>query len=520
MQNTYKKQTRTSNNIEMDNVFLQAELAKSLLEIEKLKAKSMQLEDMVILLREAIKLAKQHRFGSSSEKNILQIDLLDEAGVELPDEVKAQVFDEVIVESYSRKKHPGRRPLPSHLPREVIIYDIDAVDKICDCGAHLVKIGEDVSEQLKYIPATLSVIQHCRLKYACKPCAENIKIAPMPTLLLPKSIATPELIAHTIVSKYVDHLPLYRQEVIWQRLQIDLARSSLCGWMLKVADICKPLVRLLREMILQYDYVGADETTLQVLKELGRSNQTKSYLWVYRGGELHHPSLVFEYHPTRSGAHARSFLDGFKGYLQSDAYSGYNWVDTDEKIISIGCMAHARRPFAEMAKISKKSGLAAEALGFFKKLYATESDARKNNLSYEERHQLRQKNAVPILEALKAWLNTNLTKVPKQHKLGQAIHYAQRHWQHLTNYLLDGRIEIDNNRVENAIRPIAIGRKNYLFAGSPSGAEAAAIFYSLIETCKANNIEPYKYFSTMLHQIRLCKTDEDYQKLLPQFIHL
>lgn len=520
MEKGHKKAIKTPKILAEENAFLQTELAKYKAVIEALQDKSTYLESMNTRLQEALKLARLHRFGVSSEKNILQIDLLDEAGVVLPEEVQDQIDDAITVKEYSRKKHPIRRPLPTHIPREVIVYDISDADKVCGCGAHLVKIGEETSEQLQYIPATLTVLQHCRLKYACKPCGENIKLAPMPALLLPKSIATPELVAHTLVSKYVDHLPLYRQEVIWQRLKIDLPRSSLCGWMLKVSEICEPLVKLLRKNIIYSDYTQADETTLQVLKEAGKSNQTKSYLWVYRGGALDRPSIVFEYQPTRGGYHAQSFLEGFRGYLQTDAYSGYTWADKDDAVISVGCMAHGRRPFAEMAKISKNPGLAAEALCYFTALYAVESKARDNKLSYEERHHLRQIKSVPILEKLQLWLKRNLTKVPKQHKLGHAIHYMQRHWQDLTNYLRDGRIEIDNNRVENTIRPIAIGRKNYLFAGSPSGAKAAATFYSLIETCKANNIEPYKYFSVMLHKIRLCSTDEDFRQLLPQFIQL
>ncbi len=408
--------------------------------------------------------------------------------------------------------------MPKDLPREVIVHDISETEKICHCGTHLVRIGEEITEQLKYIPAQLSVIQHVRHKYACKPCQENIKIAPMPILLLPKSIATAELIAYTIVAKYCDHLPLYRQEGIWQRLEIDLPRSSLCGWILKTAEICEPLIKLLRDEIINHDYAQADETTVQVLDEVGRSNKTKSYMWCYRGGDQNHPSIVFDYQETRGGYHAQTFLNGFKGYLQTDAYCGYNFADNDKNIISVGCMAHARRAFAELAKLSKKTGLAAEALKYFQKLYALEKQARENQYSPQGRYELRNKNAPPILEAFKKWLEHHLTKVPHQHKIGQAIQYTLKNWSELTNYLKDGRIEIDNNLIENAIRPFAIGRKNWLFHGSPSGAKAGAILYSLIETCKINQIEPYKYFCTMLNKIRLCKSDEDYRKLLPQFI--
>jgi hypothetical protein len=282
-----------------------------------------------------------------------------------------------------------------------------------------------------------------------------------------------------------------------------------------VALLCGPLIKLLQKEIIQYDYIQADETTLQVLNEAGRADTSKSYMWVYKGGHFSHPSIVFDYQETRAGYHAQNFLKKFKGYLQTDAYSGYHFADKEEGIISLGCMAHARRPFAELAKISKKTGLALDAIKYFQRLYAIEKYARENNLTHQQRHDLRQQKAPPVFDEFKAWLETHLTKVPKQHKLGQGIQYALRHWSELTAYLKDGRLEIDNNLVENLIRPLALGRKNWLFAGSPHGAKAAAVFYSLIATCQFNNIEPYQYFCKMLHQIRSCKTEVDFIKLLP-----
>jgi transposase len=471
-------------------------------------------------LIEEIRLAKQQRFSSSSEKNILQPDMFDEAGVELSDELKEQLEqDEVQVAAHTRKLHPIRRPLPDYLPREVIMHDILEDEKVCGCGARLARIGEEVSEQLKYIPATLCVIQHVRPKYACKPCQENVKIAPMPMLLLPRSIATPELVAHTIVSKYCDHLPLYRQESIWARMNIDMPRSSLCGWILKVAELCEPLVKQLQKIIIKYDYAQADETTVQVLDEIGRDNRTKSYMWCYRGGG-EKICIVYQYEETRGGYHAQQFLTGFKGYLQSDAYAGYDWADKIESIISIGCHAHARRPFAELVKLNKGTSLAAKAVRFYKKLYAIEKTARETNLTTEQRYNLRLEKSKAILDAFKVWLDHHLTKTSEQAKIGKAIRYCLNHWSDLTNFLKDGRIEIDNNLLENSIRPFALGRKNWMFMGSPSGAKAGAILYSLIETCKANDIEPYQYLCVMLGQIRECVTEEDYRELLPQFIQL
>ncbi|MEO8402443.1 MAG: IS66 family transposase [Gammaproteobacteria bacterium] len=474
-------------------------------------------KDRYVRLLEKIKLERTRVFSPSSEKNILQSDLFDEAGVELPEEAKEQLVNEVEVKFYTRKKHPVRRPLPDYLSREVVMHDIPEADKICSCGEQLVRIGEDISEQLKYIPAQISVIQHVRPKYACKPCQENVKIAAMPVLLLPKSIATPELVAHVIISKYCDHLPLYRQEAIWQRMEVDMPRSSLCGWVLKTAELCEPLIKLLQKNIITYDYAQVDETSVQVLNEVGRDNRTKSYMWVYRGGG-EQPSVVYEYQETRGGYHAQQFLTGFKGYLQSDAFSGYNWAHDTKDIVSIGCHAHARRPFAELAKTNKSSGLSHDALKFYRKLYTIEKDARDRNLSSEDRYQLRQDKSVPILDGLKKWLDHHLPKTSEQDAIGKAIRYCLSHWVELNNFLKNGCIEIDNNLIENAIRPFAIGRKNWLFSGSPSGAKAGAVFFSLIETCKANNVEPYRYLCAMLNCIRECATEEDYRNLLPQFI--
>lgn len=240
-------------------------------------------------------------------------------------------------------------------------------------------------------------------------------------------------------------------------------------------------------------------------------------MWCYRGGG-NKPNIVYEYQPTRGGYHAENFLAGFRGYLQSDAYSGYNFADKNNDLIKVGCMAHARRKFADIIKIARSNGLAHEALKFFKALYKIEKDARENNLSSQNRFKLRNEKSKSILISFKSWLDIYLTKTPVQSKIGDAIRYTQSNWEFLNNYLKDERIEIDNNLLENAIRPFALGRKNWLFNGSPSGAKAGAIFYSLIETCKGNKVEPYKYFCTMLNRLRQSKIEDDYHKLLPQFI--
>jgi len=264
------------------------------------------------------------------------------------------------------------------------------------------------------------------------------------------------------------------------------------------------------------------EKYARLIEEIRLAKQQRfshSSMWCYRGGG-EKTNIVYEYHETRGSYHAQQFLKGFKGYLQTDAYSGYNWTDDDGNIIPVGCHAHARRPFAELVKLNKSTGLAAEAIKFYRKLYTVEKTARENNLSTEACHNLRQEQSRPVLDVFKIWLDHHLTKTSEQGKIGKAIRYCLNHWVELNNYLKDGRIEIDNNLIENAIRPFALSRKNWLFMGSPAGAKAGAIFYSLIETCKANNIEPYKYFCAMLNRIRECVTEDDYCKLLPQFIQI
>ncbi|MHB1948134.1 MAG: IS66 family transposase [Gammaproteobacteria bacterium] len=463
-------------------------------------------------LLEQFRLARQEHFAPKSEKNIYQADLFDEAAIECEEIEEDKNTSEV--KSHLRKKHPVRKALSADLPREQIIHDLKEDEKICDCGIHLSRIGEEITEQLKFIPAKLSVIQHVRYKYACRPCQENVRIAPMPILLLPKTNATPELIAHTIISKYADHIPLYRQAKIWNRVDIDLPRSTLCGWLMKVGEICEPLVNLLHRNLIAENYLQADESPIQVLNEPGRNNTSKSYLWIYQGGG----NVVFDYQQTRAGYNAQNFLQNFKGFLQTDAYSGYSFAEKSKEISTIGCMAHARRPFAQLAKLTKKEGLTTKAIEYFKSLYAIETYARENSLTHQESYVLRNEKALPILHEFKEWLTYNITKVPKQHQIGKAIYYTLNNWEALTRYLNDGRIEIDNNKIENLIRPLALGRKNFLFMGSPQGAKASAIFYSLIATCTANGIEAYKYFCAMLHQIRHCKTDEDYRRLMPQNI--
>jgi transposase len=472
-------------------------------------------------LLEQLKLARLKRFGQSSEKSE-QLALFDEADTPLPPETKATI--ELPKKSDRRhkaksKKRNRRIQLPDDLPVEEIIHDVPEADKTCGCGHSRHRIGEEVSDQLKYIPAKLVIVRHIRPKYGCRACEDGIKVSPMPLLLLPKSIATPELVAQTILAKYEDHIPLYRQEKQWERLGIDLPRNSCCAWVMAVSDYCEPLWELLKTDILASPYIQADETPVLVLKAKGDKKRKKAYMWCYRSHPPNGSSAIyFEYQPTRSGKHAEEFLKDFEGYLQSDMYNGYNFLAKKENVIHLGCMAHARRRFADIVKTHKTPGLAHQAMKFFKALYKIER--RIKNDSIEKRYAARQDRSTHVLKQFKKWLEKSIQQVPDGFAIGIAIQYCLTHWEQLTNYTKDGMLHIDNNFIENIIRPFALGRKNWLFKGSPRGAKAGAIFYSLLATCQANQINPEKYLVKMLSNIRCCKTVQDFRALLPYNIQL
>lgn len=276
-------------------------------EIKKMNEERMQWQSKYESLLETFRLAKQRQFAASSEHHVLQDDLFDEAGEAIVSEEGSTERSEIEVAGHTRKNHPKRTPLPAHLPRERRVYDIAETEKVCDCGQDKIGMGETVSEQLEVIPPSFKVIQHVRPKYACQHCQMGVSIAPMPKQLLPKSIAGPGLIAYTITAKYIDHLPLYRQEQIWRRYGIEMPRNTMCDWLMKTAEQCEPLWNALAEHIVSNDYIQADESPVQVFNEINRKNEQKSYMWVYRGGREKQMATYFAYEETRSGQHAKAF---------------------------------------------------------------------------------------------------------------------------------------------------------------------------------------------------------------------
>ncbi len=488
-------------------------------------------DEHITILEEQIRILKKQIFGSKSEKRRpdegeggVQLHLFNEAEA-LVEEKKER--ESVTVPEHTRQR-PKRKPLPENLPRVEVIEDIDESEKVCACGAKLSRIGEDISEKLDIIPAKIQVIRTIRPKYACKSCegveseGPTVKIAPPPAQIIPKGIATPGLLAYVAVSKYADGLPLYRQEKIFERIGVEISRSTMAGWMVMVGQGSKPIVELLYKGLHSGPLINVDETPVQVLNEPGRPNTTKSYMWVFRGGPPDKPIILFKYSETRSGEVPREVLAGYSGYCQTDAFSGYDGLEVAHPgIVLVGCFAHVRRNFVKVVdargKAAKnKPGSAEVALEYIGRLYKIEKFARERELSLEEIVSLRREKTVPVLEEFKAWMDKRINQTPPKGLLGQALNYAVTRWDKLTRYIEDGNITPDNNAAENALRPFVIGRKNWLFAGHPNGAHAAAILYSLIETAKACGLDPYHYLRFLFSKIPYCRTVEDYRALLPQ----
>jgi transposase len=456
------------------------------------------------ILREYIKQAKQAMFGKSSEK-------ASAIYPSLPFTFKDRIFNEPPEKEEEKKEkvkrnRGKRKPLPDHLPREKVILDLPDSEKICDCCGHaLHKIRDVTTQQIEIIPEQIIVKEQIRSIYGCKGCSKAIKTAPLPDQIIPKSFATPSLLAYVIISKYCNHLPLYRQEQIWKRYGVDLDQSTLARWIIKIGEKVSPLIELMRRDLLKEDYIQADETTLQVLAEKEKSKNADSYMWVYKTGGDKPSAIIFKYEDTREGKNAKDFLKGFKGYLQTDAYSGYKTIQ-DEGVIHAGCMAHARRKFADIVKTTKKKDtLAHQAILKISKLYRIEKEIK--DLSPNERKERRQKEAIPILNNFKEWLDHYAEKVPPKGPIGKAIAYSRNNWTELTRYLDEGKLEIDNNPTERCVKPFALGRRNWLFAGNVKGAEAGANLYSLIETCKSHNLNPYNYMKDILEKLAKPKPD-------------
>lgn len=470
-------------------------------------------------LSELVKLLRRNQFAPKSEIiSSKQLYLFNEAESEIAkdsDEEKSAKNDtETEVKGYQRGK-PARKPLPEVIPRIIKEHDLSKEEKHCEIHHQEMKrIGEEVSEQLDIIPAKMQVIRHVRFKYSCPCCDGNIKTAAMPKMPIPKSMAAPGLLAHTAVAKYEDGMPLHRQEKIMGRIGIDLPRATLASWMIKVGELLRPLINIMTDDLIAGDIIGADETTIQVLKEKDRSPQSKSYMWCFTRDGPAQKIVLFEYAPSRSGQIPNRILSGYKGYLQTDGYKGYGLISSNEGVIQQACMAHVRRKFFDALKAgASKTGKSKDALDMIGKLYDIEREIK--DLAPAERFRIRQEKAKPLLDNMYAWMMDLQNKIPPKSLLGKALSYMNDQWPKLLVYLDDGRLKIDNNYTENKIRPFVIGRKNWLFADTVKGADASAAIYSMMETAKANGVDTYSYLKYVFERIPYAETLEDFEALLP-----
>jgi len=498
------------------------------------KAVKIESQDIEIdRLEMELRLLRQKLYGPKSERMAVvdpevQPHLFNEAEAT----EKEDAAEEIQIVQYQRKKG-GRRALPDNLPRIEEVHDIAEEEKVCGCGLRLSRIGEEVTEELDIVPRQCRVIRHIRPKYACKQCegVESnkgaVQIAPAPVQLLPKTIATAGLIASVVVDKFADGLPLYRQAGRFRREGIEISRCTLSNWVVRAGELCSPFLEILREELRAGPLINADETPVQVLNEPGRANITKSYMWVFRGGISPPGSVVvFEYRPTRSADEiVKQYLTGYTGCAQTDGYIGYD-VLTELSITHAGCWAHVRRKFVEVVQVVEKarkgkarSGCSADvAVTKIRRLYEIEREAKNRELLGAELIEFRREHALPLIEEFHDWLKARIGSTPPKGLLGRAMNYAMKQWKRLVVYVEYPHVGLDNNAAENAIRPFAVGRKNWLFAGSPAGARASANLYSLVETAKANGLEPYRYLRFLFERLPYAKTLEDYRKLTP--LHL
>ena len=480
-------------------------------------------DDELRILREYVRILEHYRFGRKSEKHggEGQLWIFDEAEAAV---VEGDTEDEetIEVEPHTRRKR-GRAPLPDGIPRVEVLHDLPEAEKRCpEDGTALERIGESTCEQLEFIPAKLRVLKHVRPKYACPVCRTGIHTAPLPPQPIPKSLASPRLLAQVAVSKYVDGLPLYRQETMFRRMGVTLPRTTLARWMVQIGELVQPLINLLRDDLLDSGFVQCDETRFQVLKEPGKPATSQSYLWVQRSADPAGPVVLYDYDPSRSAEVPKRLLAGFAGYLQTDGYEGYGSVGREPGITHVGCWAHTRRKFDEALKgqsgkhrkRTAKQTLAHRGLAYIQKLYKIEKQM--GEVEAEVRQRIRDERSRPVMEAMRQWLDASLGKLPPQSLTGKALGYADGQWPKLVRVLEDGRLPLDTNLVENAIRPFVIGRKGWLFADTVAGAEASANLYSLVETAKANGIEPSAYLGRVLTQLPRATTLGDLEALLPR----
>ena len=487
-----------------------------------------QFGDHINYLIEQFILARHRQFGVSSEHISGQARLFDEAEVLAAESTDAQdiatIQSEASASSAMAKpevKARGKRaPLPTELPRVDIVHDVPEAERTCPCGTPMVVIGQQVSEQLDIVPMQIRVLRHVRNTYGCPGSIHAPVTAALPPQPLPKSNASPDFLTMLLIVKYIDGLPLARFEYVLDRHGVKVPRQTLARWVIGAAALLQPLHNLMRDTLFDGPFIHMDETVVQVLKEKGKSPTSNSYMWVQAGGSLGKPVVIYDYDPSRSGAVPTRLLQDYQGYLMTDGYEGYNALARTDGIEHMVCWAHVRRKFVEATRVQAKGkkGRADEAVALIGRLYGIERDCKEANDA--ERFLARQKFSMPILAELHEWMDKTRPTVVPNSALGRALSYMHHYWGKLIRYTERGDLPIDNNRVENAIRPFVIGRKAWLFSDTPAGAHASAVIYSLLQTAKANGHEPYAWLRRVMRDLPAAKTLEEFEALLPWNLHV
>ena len=482
-------------------------------------------QETITRMLEQMALARHRLFGTSSEQLAGQARLFDEA--EVLAQASTEAHDEAPLPAVSTLPESGdeaastkpsrgkRRPLPPNLQRVDVLHDVPLDQRQCPCGTPMVEIGQDVSEQLDIIPMQVRVLRHIRKRYGCPGSVHAPITAALPPQPLPKSNASADFLAMLLVVKFIDGLPLARFEYVLDRHGVPVPRQTLARWVIGASKLLQPLHNLLRDHLTDGNFIHMDETVVQVLKEDGKTPTSTSYMWVQTGGPPDKPVVLFDYDPSRSGAVPVRLLQGYRGYLMTDGYDGYSAVAKSEGIEHMVCWAHVRRRFVEATRVQPKGkrGHANDAVALIGKLYAIERDYK--DASEQARLIARQQHSVPVLARIHAWLEKTLPGVTPKSALGTALAYLKKYWSRLIRYTERGDLPIDNNRCENAIRPFVVGRKAWLFSDTPAGAHSSAVLYSLLQTAKANGVEPYQWLRHVLRELPGAKTVEAVEALLP-----
>ncbi|MFC1596208.1 IS66 family transposase [Candidatus Margulisiibacteriota bacterium] len=497
-------------------VMLETENSALKQENENLRVKSQQFQNEYDRLLHIIKNGNRNQFGSKSERyteSEQQLPLL-----ETTEEAKVDSLenDETETVSYQRRKR-SKKDKYQNLPRREIVIPVPKDQRNCSCGREKQLVRYETRDKIYFRPAVFEIHVEKREILACpKGCEASMVTAPAPKVALPKVAATEELLSHIAVSKTLDRQPLYHLEKQFKtRYRVEIPRSTMSRWMTGMGEVMVPLFNLMKENYLSYDIGSIDATTLQVLKEPGRAPTTKSYAYCARGGPPGKKVVLYEYNAEEHKLFLSEFFTGFEGTLHVDAAPVFNELPRDGTRRLSYCNAHARRKFEQIVKTARRPGLAKEAMAFYHRMYKVEKEAKRLKLTPEQRLQLRKEKTVPIMKALKEWLDAHKDRVLPKSPLGKAVNYTLKHWEGLNEFLRDGRLEVDNNHTEQQIRPFVIGRKNFLFCDSIKGADTAMVHYSVILTAKLHGLDPFAYYVAVLKQLPHCKTIRDFEKLLP-----